>query len=196
MTNTTGTITAVSPAAPAAGAAPAPTDNSLPDATSVARLWLFLFLIAAVVLAVIWNIAGTGTPFDPSKDATANFALFAGFYVAAQVIERLLELVAPLVPKGLPGWSMPATVVGESAQAAQVKADRAKVVLGLGALAGVAASCAFGLYFLRAVGIDCSRTIDCLATGITIAGGTKQLHDFTTTLQNQSTPKTGSAADV
>ncbi|MEA2439892.1 MAG: hypothetical protein QOH76_1316 [Thermoleophilaceae bacterium] len=196
MTNSQGTITAVSPPAPGAGgggapAAPVSVDNSLPDATRVARIYLALFLLLAIVVALIWNAAGTGEPFKPSMSKEANFALFSGFYVAAQVIERLLELVAPLMPTFLPGWTMPPTVTGESARAAQVKADRAKVVLGIGALAGVAASAAFGLYFLRAVGIDCSRTVDVLATGITIAGGTKPLHDFITSIQNKNTPKTG-----
>ena len=194
MANKTGTLTAVTPVAPAPGEAQPQVDSSLPDATFVARVWLAVLLVASVAVAIVWNAAGTHAPFSPSAAKEANFALFAGFYVAAQVIERLLELVAPLLPTMLPGWSMPGSVTGASARAAQVKADRAKVVLGVGALAGVAASCGFGLYFLRAVGIDCSRTIDSLATGITIAAGTKPLHDFISGLQNQSTPKTGTAA--
>ena len=133
MRNSTGTITAVPPSAPGTATTPeAPAaagnaDAALPDASSVARFWLFVFLVIAVVVALVWNSQGsTATPFDPAKQQAANFALFAGFYVAAQVIERALELVSPFVPAALPGWSMPADVVGEAAQAAQVKADRAK----------------------------------------------------------------------
>jgi hypothetical protein len=194
--NQQGTLIATTPAA-APGAAAAGADSSLPDASSVARLWLAIWLVVAVAIVLVWNgIGSTQSPFDPSENETANFALFAGFYVGAQVIERLLELVSPLIPKALPGWTMPAGVVGDAAQAAQVKADRSKVTLGVAAAAGTAVSCGFGLYFLHAVGIDCSRTIDTFATGITIAAGTKPLHDFISGLQNQNTPKTGTGVNV
>jgi hypothetical protein len=36
--------------------------------------------------------------------------------------------------------------------AAQIKADRAKIMLGVSFVMGVAASCAFGLFFLQAIG--------------------------------------------
>jgi hypothetical protein len=76
-------------------------------------------------------------------------------------------------------------------KAAQIKADRADVALGLAAVLGVAASCGFGLFFLKAVGMHPSHTIDSFFTGITIAAGTKPLHDFISLIQNQTTPKTG-----
>ena len=193
MPNSQGTITATTP--PAGGAGDT-ADSGLPDASFVARIWLAIFLIAALALAYIWNQSGPHAAFDPSKEKAANFALFAGFYVGAQVIERLLEVVSPLIPKGLPGWSMPTGVTGDAAQAAQVKADRAKVVLGLATVLGVAASCGFGLYFLQAVGIDTTRWIDIVATGLTISAGTKPLHDFITSLQNKSTPTTGTGANL
>lgn len=184
--------------APAGGGdPPAPADTSLPDPTSVAKWVLAGMLLLALAVALIWNRFGhAGAPFVPAEDEAANFALFAGFYAAAQVIERLLELVSPV----LPFWSIPdpttpggaATEVQmATAKAAQIKADRAAAAHGIAAVLGVAASCAFGLFFLQAVGFHVSNTIDTFATGIIIAAGTKPLHDFISGLQNKNTPTTG-----
>jgi hypothetical protein len=177
------------------------TDSSLPDPSRTARLILFGLTVAAFVLAVVMNAAGwTGKSFTPASAAsTANFSLFAGFYVAAQVIERLMQLIAPLVPfwnpvpkqhdeAGNPVAADPAV------KAAYVKADRGPVVLGIAAVFGVAASCGFGLFFLSKIGIHVSHTIDAFLTGIAIAAGTKPLHDFISLIQNQTTPKTGTGA--
>jgi hypothetical protein len=184
--------------APAGGGEPpAPSDTSLPDPTKVAKRVLAGMLLLALAVAWIWNHFGhTGTPFMPAEDEAANFALFAGFYAAAQVIERLLELVSPVLPL----WEIPdiptpggdaTTVQVATAKAAQVKADRAAAVHGIAAVLGVAASCGFGLFFLQAVGFHVSNTIDTFATGIIIAAGTKPLHDFISGLQNKNTPTTG-----
>jgi hypothetical protein len=185
MANKTGKITATAPTG-AAGE-----DSSLPDATRTARWFLFFCIVAALIVAIVVNCADWATrPFNPSKVEAANFALFAGFYVAAQVIERLMELVSPL----LPIWGLPdGFSTDEKVRAAQVKADRAKAVLGLATLAGVAASAGFGLYFLSAVGIAVPRMPDIFFTGLIIAAGTKPLHDFISTLQNKNSPTTGTA---
>lgn len=205
-------VTAPAPAAPAAGEEPpakpggggppgegpaAPADSSLPDPTRYAKWALLGLLAAALAVALVWNGWGeTGTPFEPAESETANFALFAGFYVAAQVIERLLELVSP----SLPWWDVPdpPTPAGAptnaqkgTAKAAQVKADRAACAHGIAAVLGVAASCAFGLFFLRSVGFQVSNTIDTFTTGLLISAGTKPLHDFISGLQNKNTPTTG-----
>jgi len=176
---------------------PAGADTSLPDPTSIAKWALGGMLLVALAVALIWNHFGeTGTPFMPSQDKAANFALFAGFYAAAQVIERLLELISPT----LPWWDVPEPPVVDgtasdiqkaTAKAAQVKADRAAAAHGIAAVFGVAASCGFGLFFLHAVGFHVSNTIDTFATGIIIAAGTKPLHDFISGLQNKNTPTTG-----
>jgi hypothetical protein len=204
MVNAHGKIKAVpapapAPAAPAAGVDAAPADNSLPDPTRVAKWALFGMLLLAALVGVIWNNVGhAGTAFVPSMTSTANFALFAGFYVAAQIIERLLELVSP----GLPVWNVPdapnpggAATPAQlaTAKAAQVKADRALAASGLATIFGVIASCAFGLFFLGAVGIDASHTVDSVATGLVIGAGTKPLHDLITTIQNTNTPATGTS---
>lgn len=167
-------------------------DSSLPDATLAARIFLAACMVAAAVVAIVANAAGWATKaFEPSHVQAANFALFAGFYVGAQVIERLMELFSPL----LPFWALPKSVTEQEAkvQVAQVKADRAKAVLGLALLAGVVVSAAFGLYFLKAIGMDIPRGWDIFFTGLIIAAGTKPLHDFITGLQNKNTPDTGNS---
>lgn len=172
-------------------------DKSLPDPTSNAKLALAGLLAAAVVLAIVANAAKwTATPFRPAKEQTAEFALFAGFYVAAQVIERLMELVSSFLP--WPGWKAPGNLTeglsateAKTVEAAYLKADRATVALGVTTILGVLASFLFGLYFLRSVGISASRTVDVAVTGITIGAGTKPLHDLISSLQNKNTPTTG-----
>jgi hypothetical protein len=185
MANELGIITAT---APGGLAAPATADQSLPDPTRYARLLLLALMLLAVVLAIVLNAVGaTGDEFAPTARTTANFALFAGFYVAAQVIERLLQLISPL----LPGWPAPPAITDPAARAAQTKADRANVALGVAAVFGVLASCLLGLFFLKAIGMHVSHTVDAVLTGVTIAAGTKPLHDFISLLQNQTAPKTG-----
>jgi hypothetical protein len=211
MANSLGTIiaTAIAPSTPAGltiappdltpgGGAPAVAvvpaadsgDRALPDPTRYARLALGFLTLLAILLAILLNVLGwTGDEFDPAAKTSANFALFAGFYVAAQVIERLLQLVSPL----LPGWPAPAEITDPAARAAQTKADRANVALGVAAVLGVIASATLGLFFLKAIGMHVSHSIDTILTGLTIAAGTKPLHDFISLLQNQTTPKTGTA---
>jgi hypothetical protein len=190
---------------PAAGEAPAGVDvavekaaesgdKSLPDPTGRAGALTAILLVVAIIVGIVLNAFDlTAAAFDPAKVGEANFALFAGFYVGAQVIERLMEFIAPV----LPPWRIttPAgdTPEAKAARAAQVKADRVKLVLGVASVLGVAASGLFGLFFLSAIGMQVSHTIDTIVTGITIAAGTKPLHDFISTLQNKDNPKTTTA---
>ena len=64
------------------------------------------------------------------------------------------------------------------------KSDRAIEMLGIGTVAGVGASMVFGLYFLRAVGVNYGHSnnwetaADVIVTGLIISGGTKPLHDL------------------
>ncbi|HWF34226.1 MAG TPA: hypothetical protein VG295_02615 [Solirubrobacteraceae bacterium] len=166
-------------------------DTTLPDPTSYARISLFVCTALALGLAIALNaLHWTSVAFDPSQLVKANLALFAGFYAAAQVIERVLELVSPM----LPPWTPPTSSTSPTAKAAQIKADRALVTAGLAALLGVGLSCGLGLFFLTAIGMHVSHTVDSFFTGITIAAGTKPLHDFISLIQNQSNPKTGTGA--
>jgi hypothetical protein len=176
---------------PATGDDAPKNDQTLPDPTHLAVAWLAALILFAAAVAIVLNAFGwTTKAFDPSKTTTANFALFAGFYVAAQVIERLMQLVTPF----LPWWQMPAAITDPSVCAAQVKADRALAALGVAALLGTAASCGFGLYFLTAIGMHVPNTIDSFLSGITIAAGTKPLHDFISLLQNANAPTTGTSS--
>src|ERR1044072_9602519 len=88
----------------AAAATPgAAADQSRPAPSPSARGLLLLGILVAVGAAIAMNVAGvTGKPFTPNAGAE-SFSLFAGFYVAAQIIERLLELVGPLLPVDAPG---------------------------------------------------------------------------------------------
>jgi hypothetical protein len=63
-------------------------------------------------------------------------------------------------------------------------------MLGVAAVLGVGLSCGFGLFFLQAVGIHASHTVDTFFTGITIAAGTKSLHDFISLIASQNSPVT------
>jgi len=196
MAATAGKVGAA-PAENAGGAPGAGGDKSLPDPTVEAKRALGGLLVLSALLALAFAHFGWATKaFKPAQTGTADFALFAGFYVAAQVIERLLEVVSPVLPL----WSVPGT--DEATKAAHAKADRAALLLGVATVAGVLASCAFGLYFLAAVGIGVETTahgsvstvprwIDVLATGLIIGAGTKPLHDLITNIQNKDTPKTG-----
>ena len=190
------------PAAPAppAGAATSDTaDKSLPDPTSLAKKALLGLIVSAAIVALVFNwFEWTGEPFKPAAQGDANFALFAGFYVGAQVIAALMALVSPL----LPPWPPPKDpsdptkrVTGEVA-AAYLKSDRSALVLGLSAVAGVAASCAFGLFFLTAIGMQVSNTVDTFFTGLVIAGGAKPLHDFIGLVQKPTNPTTGTGTST
>lgn len=169
-------------------------DVSLPDPTSFARVFLGVCVVLSFVIAFAASGQGWATEsFKPAQAGAANFALFAGFYVGAQLIERLMELVSPL----LPFWGLPTGFSSdEKVRVAQVKADRAKAVMGLATVTGVIVSAAFGLYFLSAVGMNVPRKWDIFFTGLIIAAGTKPLHDFITGLQNKSTPGTGTSTNV
>jgi hypothetical protein len=175
--------------APAPAPAPAPSPPTVePDAW--AHLTLALLLAVSVVVALV---------VDGHKEFQANkadFALFAGFYVAAQVVERLLEVVSPLFPFWRVGGTGP--TLGERVGKAPVptggteldliKADRGMIMLGLGTLAGTILSASIGLYFLQAVGMEVDRTIDILASGLVISGGTKSIHELINRIQKPANP--------
>jgi hypothetical protein len=177
----------------AAGAAPGGAaesgDKSLPDPSAWARGWLLAGIVLAIGAAILMNsvFGWTAKAWAPPK-GDFNFSVFAAFYAAAQIIERGMELVAPLLPADT------GSLTGD-AKVAQVKADRAKMTLAVASLAGVVASNAFGLFFLSTLGISASHTIDSIATGLVIAAGTKPLHDFISLLQNQNNPETKTKAD-
>lgn len=177
-------------AAPAAAPAPAPDagDKSLPDPSVWARWWLLLGILLSVAAALLMNgvLNWTTRAWAPPK-GDLNFSIFAAFYAAAQIIERGMELVTPILPADT------GTLTGD-AKVAQAKADRAKMTLAVASVAGVVVSNAFGLFFLATLNIHASHTVDSIATGLVIAAGTKPLHDFISLLQDQNNPKTKTTA--
>jgi hypothetical protein len=179
----------VAPPAAAGGAAAAAAgdaaDSSLPDSTPASRWVLFGMGLVAVLIALLASwIHWHQKPFAPSLVAKANFGLFAGFYIGAQVIERLGEFVSPL----LPPWDFP-NATGAAA-AAHVKADRATLMLGVTFIAGVLLSLATGLYFLAAVGFAVSHTVDVIVSGLVLSGGTTGLHNLISLAQKSGNPPT------
>jgi hypothetical protein len=119
--------------------------------------------------------------FKPAADQDANFALFAGFFVGSQVIERIFEVLAPLIPP--PGLQRGGA--DDATKAANLKADRGSIFLGLGVLVGVILSGSLGLYFLQAIGMEVSNHVDMLLSGIVISGGTKSLHELIKAVEKQ-----------
>ena len=178
-------------------------DTSLPDPTAAARTVGLILSVLAVVAALLVNALDlTAKAFEPAKIKDANFALFAGFYVAALLIERAGELIAPHMPPWdpptnappAPGTTKPGPALDGDARAAHVKADRGMIMLGVSFLFAVLLAGLLGLYFMTAIGMKVSHTVDTVLTGLVIAGGTKKLHDLMSLIQNKSNPKSGTGA--
>jgi hypothetical protein len=96
-----------------------------------------------------------------------NFSIFAAFYAAAQIIERAMELVTPLLPVDVSG------ATGDDGKVAQAKADRAKMALAVASVAGVVVANAFALFFSRNWVSTPATPVDSIGTGLVIAAGTK-----------------------
>lgn len=162
--------------APAAGAAPAPpaapsagvnddTEAVVTKGTRALTLGLF-----AVGLLLAWLIPETKPPFA----AKEGFTLFAGFYVGAQAIERVLEIVLPA-----------------GGQTKQAKTNRALLFPAIAFVIAIIAAEYLGLYYLKAVGVQAPGTLDIIITALAIAGGTKPLHDFIKQIEKAKEPPSG-----
>lgn len=115
----------------------------------------------ALVGAGIIVISGetTAASFKPDSE----FKLFAGFYVIAQAVERIVELGRRFIP-------------GKSADA---KANIALIAGAFAVLGGIGASAGLGLHFLDAVAMsNVPKRVDVLVSGLLIAGGTAGLHEL------------------
>lgn len=123
------------------------------SATLDARMVALALVAVGVVLALVLD--GDKEAFAP-KD---GFVLLTGFYVAAQAIERLLEL-------------LPA---GRGSK--QAKANRAVIFPGFGFILAVLAAEYVGLFYMSALGADVHENLDVIVTALAIGGGTKPLHD-------------------
>jgi hypothetical protein len=123
------------------------------SATPRARYLALALVGLGVVLALV--VDGDKESFEPRD----GFVLLTGFYVAAQAIERLLELL----PAG----------VGSK----QAKANRAVIFPGIGFVLAVLAAEYIGLFYMQALGRDVEENLDVILTALAIGGGTKPLHD-------------------
>ena len=140
------------PAKPTAAPAPG-TGDDVSSTVAAQGLALVLLLIGALIAWRMKEDQGAFTPKD-------GFVLLTGFYVAAQAIERLLELL----PSG--------------SGTKQSKANRAVIFGGFGFLLAVLAAEFLGLYFVEAVGVgEVNSSLDVIITSLAIGGGTKPLHD-------------------
>jgi hypothetical protein len=142
------------PPTPPEGSTPAPGTGDDISARAAAR-WIAIILLAVgIILAILINEPGAA--FTPKE----GFALLTGFYIAAQAIERLLELI----PAGM--------------GTKQAKADRAVIFPALGFILAVLMAEKLGLFYVRAIGVsDLSPDWDIIITALAIGGGTKPLHD-------------------
>lgn len=147
-------VTGAQPAPAAPTAAPAPGSGDDVSASFAAQgVGLVLLIIGALMAWVMDEDQGAFTPKD-------GFVLLTGFYVAAQAIERLLELL----PSGK--------------GTKQAKANRAVIFGAGGFVLAVLAAEFLGLYFVEAVGAgDVNSSLDVIITALAIGGGTKPLHD-------------------
>lgn len=124
------------------------------SASAQAQLVGLGLVVVGVLVAVVMK--ETKPPFA----AADGFVLLTGFYVAAQAIERLLELL----PSGR--------------GSKQAKANRAVIFPSIGFVIAVVAAESVGLYYMQALGAaDVSRDLDVIVTALAIGGGTKPLHD-------------------
>jgi hypothetical protein len=155
-----------------------PDDTTTPDDTTPApplvqpsktAAWLGILILVAAAGAA------AGLTFwldrEPLAIETETFVLFAGFYAAAQGVERLMETAAA-------PW-FPTTDQG--------RANKGVVVGAFATLAAVVFSAWIGLYFLHTISGGSfgsgdedkwARSFDVLLTGLAIGGGTKPLHDL------------------
>jgi hypothetical protein len=142
-------------------------------------------LLAGVVVALVLDAATVKPVMTISVPANQGFGLFAAFYVAAQIIERLTEPVTWLLDR----WPLTDDTK---------KPNRTALIHSISVFIAVVISSALGLHFLQAVGIGNATDhlpswIDSYATALVISGGTKPLHDFISFLQ-QNKDKVGSGA--
>lgn len=132
--------------------------------------WLSALLITAVGMGIAWVMPETKAPFR----AIDGFILLTGFFIAAQAIERFLELTAA-------GW-----------YSTQSKADKSIVVSAIAFVLAVLLCENLGLYLLQALGVTAvSGDLDVIITALAIGGGTKSLHDFIKTIEKAKGNPTG-----
>lgn len=165
--------------------------------------------IVALVLIGAGSVVATqllGTKSGPTYKPAAGIGAFALFYVAAQAIERLVEVLVGLIPdawtydkpealKGLdraivaaengPDEDTSKAAANAKAKLEQVVANRTMVTFGLAAALGTMLCSYFEASFLAALGVKMgtgfgNELITVVVTALVVGGGSKQLHDLIT----------------
>ena len=179
------------------------------DGSHSPSLFAVVFALTLLGLAVLiaWALPDSSIAFTPSN----GFVALAGFYIAAQVIERGLEFIQPVLgwlwPRGpvvqtaggtVPalsetGWFLP---IGEGRTSPALNGrqidlyttNRTLVTHGLAVLAAAPLCAVFGLYFLESTGYKgLDHHWDTVLSAILISGGTKPLHDFISYIEKAAT---------
>ncbi|MDR7085438.1 hypothetical protein J2X11_000277 [Aeromicrobium panaciterrae] len=162
-----------------------------------------------MALLVVGSVVATlllGTKWGPTYIPAAGIGAFALFYVAAQAIERLVEVLVGLIParwtfdkpaalksldsaivaaENAPGGGTSKDAANAKANLEQVVANRTMVTFGLAAALGTVLCSYFEANFLAALGVKMgtgfgNELLTVLVTALVIGGGSKQLHDLIT----------------
>lgn len=163
--------------------------------------------IAALVMVAVGCVAGAlllGTPLGPTYAPAAGIGSFALFYVVAQTVERIVEVLMWLLPDkwtfdkphalrefkaavltSSNGVSQPSImgVVHAKDRLDNVVANRTVVAFGLSAALGAVLCSYLEANFLATLGISIgtgqvAELVAVLVTALVVGGGSKQLHDL------------------
>jgi hypothetical protein len=178
--------------------------NDDPGRGTAPTRWVLVSLLGLVVGSVAaWIIFRVAKPdfFVPKSD----YSVFAGLFITALALERLLEPVSKWLPPDTDLIKAELDRLVAQAERSKQKKDlvaaankqaeldraRGSRAVALWAAASVLAMCAaamLGLFLLRSV-VDVqaghagpNRFLDLLITGLAVGAGTKPLHELTTRL--------------
>jgi len=169
------------------------------------------FAILGVGAWIAWVVYHSGRPsfFVPSS----SYVPFAGLFVLAFAIERLLEPFTGMignpdavkaqtaaaktlaVRSGTPEATDAAKATAKSA--ANNRASRAVVLWAVASVVAMVVSAALGFFLLRSVDSTATspnRFLDLIITGLVVGAGTKPLHDLVSRVQAPSKSSGSSTA--
>lgn len=163
--------------------------------------------IVALAMLAVGCVAGAlllGTPLGPTYAPAAGIGSFALFYVVAQAVERIVEVLLWLLPdawtydkpralrefkaavlassNGVPQLSIMGAIRAKD-RLDNVVANRTVMAFGLSAALGAVLCSYLEANFLAALGVSIgtgqvAELIAVLITALVVGGGSKQLHDL------------------
>lgn len=159
------------------------------------------FAIWGVVLVMVGAIGGwflfswwDPDPFRPASD----YSVFAGLFVVAAAVERLLEPFTPYVgpdttttkkelEEAVASGQDPQLAANKQEQLNKERSERAFLLWGVATLVATVLCAGLGMLLLRSVSMepmrDPNRFLDLAVTGLVVGAGTKPLHDLISRLQ-------------